>query len=158
MMTVTAIEREKVIEMASTHFGNGFHCAEAVAAAVLAAMGEDPSEATAHATAFGGGVGETFEGDCGAISGALIAIGHLFGRRKPSGSWELAGELGAEIRQRFLSEHHTAQCVTLRERFGEQHQMAECRKLVVGVAQQLLSSLSERSGTIDAGCCHCSPD
>lgn len=152
MIKLTANEREKATEKASTLFGNGFHCAESVASAVLTAMGEDPSEATAHATAFGGGVGETFEGDCGAVAGALIAIGHLYGRRKPGGSWQLASELGAEIRQCFINEHHTAQCAALRERFGEEHQMAECRNLVARVTQQLLTLLSERSETIDAGC------
>jgi C_GCAxxG_C_C family probable redox protein len=126
-------------------FGNGFHCAEAVAVAVLQALGEDAAEATAHATAFGGGVGESFQGDCGALAGALIAIGHLHGRREPGGDWALAATLGADIREHFIKDYKTAHCGALRKRFGKEAQMASCRRLVTGMSEMLMVRLATAS-------------
>lgn len=44
-----------------------------------------------------GGFGKTYEETCGALSGALIVIGHLHGRRELGDNWDLPAELGAEI-------------------------------------------------------------
>ncbi len=123
---------------AAEYFGNGFHCAEAVAAAILETLGENASEAAAHATAFGGGFGGTHEEACGALCGGLIAIGHIYGRREPGGVWDLPRELGKELRQNFMNSFETTHCATLCERFGEESQMDECRKLVRVVVNDLL--------------------
>jgi len=143
MKSINEIERQAAGKRAVEYFGNGFHCAEAVATAVLEALGEEPSEAAAHATAFGGGMGRTYQEACGALSGALIAIGHLHGRRRPNGEWDFVAGLGAEIRQRFLNQFGTAHCATLRHRFGDEQQMAECRKLTGQVTAALLELLGE---------------
>ena len=104
MKSITDNEIRMAGEVTAEYFGNGFHCAEAVAAAVLETLGEDASEAAAHATAFGGGFGRTYQEACGALSGALIAIGHLHGRRRPVDEWDLPATLGTKIRQRFLND------------------------------------------------------
>jgi C_GCAxxG_C_C family probable redox protein len=143
MKTITEIEILMASEKAAKYFGNGFHCAEAVATAVLDAIGEESSEAAAHATAFGGGFGRTFQEACGALSGALIAIGHLHGRRELGGEWDIPAELGREIRQRFLDDFGTTNCATLRNRFGKERQMAECREVTKRVTATLLALLSE---------------
>ncbi len=143
MHTPSERDRRRAGEKAAQLFGNGYHCAEAVAAAVLAAMDQASSEAVAHATAFGGGFGRTHQETCGAISGALIAIGHLHGRRRPGGEWDYPAELGAAIRQRFVDEFGTAHCQALRHRFGEARQMAECRRLTGWVAVALLELLAD---------------
>ena len=85
----------KVGELASGYFGSGFHCAEAVAKAVLESLGHDANAAVAHATAFGGGFGGTYCEACGALSGGLLAIGHLHGRCEPAADWDLPAELAA---------------------------------------------------------------
>lgn len=143
MKTITENEILIASEKAAQLFGDGFHCAEAVAAAVLDALGEESAEAAAHATAFGGGFGRTFQEACGALSGSFIAIGHLYGRRKPGGEWNFPADLGAEIRQRFLDDFGTTNCATLRNRFGEERQMEECRKLTKKVTATLLGLLTE---------------
>jgi C_GCAxxG_C_C family probable redox protein len=142
MTRMTENDRQTASEKAAQYFGNGFHCAEAVATAVLEAIGQDPTEASAHATAFGGGFGRTYQEACGALSGALIAIGHLYGRRTLGGEWDFPAELGAEIRQGFLDDFGTTHCATLRTRFGEEEQMAECRKLTKNVTATLLTLLN----------------
>jgi C_GCAxxG_C_C family probable redox protein len=147
---MTPIEIQTASAAAATYFGNGFHCAEAVAWSVLAAMGENPAEAAAHASAFGGGFGRSFSEACGALSGGLIAIGHLYGRRKPEGEWNLPAELGAQIRQRFVDDFGTTHCASLRERFGQAQQMNECRKLVEQVVTALLGLLGDTPEKLDA--------
>ncbi len=153
---------EKEIQAASgkavEYFGNGYHCGEAVASAVLEALGEDAREAAAHATAFGGGFGRSFGEACGALSGGLIAIGHLHGRREPGGEWDLAAELGAEIRSRFLTDFGTTHCGALRDRFGEESQMEECGKLVKSVAGSLMALLIDERDGSTALCCDRAPD
>lgn len=145
MKTITEIEILVASEKAAKYFGNGFHCAEAVTTAVLDAIDEESSEAAAHATAFGGGFGQTFQEACGALSGALIAIGHVYGRRELGGEWDLPAELGAKIRQRFLDDFGVTNCATLRSRFGEERQMIECRNLTRKVTARLLTLLSKNS-------------
>lgn len=150
MKTITEIEILVASEKAAKYFGNGFHCAEAVATAVLDAIGEEPSEAAAHATAFGGGFGRTFQEACGALSGALIAIGHLYGRRELGGEWDLPADLGAKIRQHFLDDFGVTNCATLRTRFGEERQMIECRNLTKKVTATLLTLLNENPDQYEA--------
>jgi C_GCAxxG_C_C family probable redox protein len=145
MNTITKMGIQMAGEQAIGFFGNGFHCAEAVTTAALKAMGEDPLEAAAHATAFGGGFGRTHQEACGALCGALIAIGHLYGRRNLGDAWDLPARLGAAIRQRFLDDFGTTHCASLRNRFGEERQMAECRKLTGRVTTALLALLSEKN-------------
>jgi C_GCAxxG_C_C family probable redox protein len=145
MKTINHIEIRMAGEKAARYFGNGFHCAEAVVTAVLEALGEDPSQAVAYATAFGGGFGRTHQEACGALAGALIAIGHFHGRRKMGADWDLPADLGAKARQRFLDQLGTAHCDTLRRRFGEAQQMTECRKLTQGVTSTLLTLLMDEA-------------
>ena len=143
MKTVDESERQTISERATQYFENGFHCAEAVATAVIEGLGQDPTQAAAHATAFGGGMGRTFLEACGALSGAFIVIGHLHGRPRPGGDWDLAAELGARIRQRFIDEFDTTQCAALRRRFGREQQHAQCLKLVNQVTADLLALLAQ---------------
>ncbi|MCG8334124.1 MAG: C-GCAxxG-C-C family protein [Proteobacteria bacterium] len=139
-MTKSEVKKD-VSTVAIDYFQNGYHCAESIVAAVLGAMGEDSKEAVAHATAFGGGFGRSLGDACGALSGALVAIGHLHGRRKPGDCWNLAANLGAAIRDAFIESYETTHCKTLKERFGEEQQLAECQKLTGELAQKLYDLL-----------------
>ena len=135
-------------EKAAGYFGEGYHCAEAVVAAFFEHLGDDPTEAVAHATPFGGGFGKTFGDACGVLSGCMIAIGHVCGRRKKGENWDLPAEFGAAVRQQFIDRHGTSNCSLLRQRFGEEQQMAECRNLVRQGTIALLQMYRDRnSGT-----------
>jgi len=129
-------------ELAAGYFGSGFHCAEAVAKAVLESLGHNANAAVAHATAFGGGFGGTYCEACGALSGGLVAIGHLHGRCEPDVDWDLPAELAAKLRQAFLDRFGSTHCATLRERFGE-NQPDEGRRIVAGAAESLATLLAE---------------
>lgn len=128
------------------YFKNGYHCAEAVAASVLEKMDQDPEQAVAHATAFGGGFCRSFQETCGALSGALIVIGHCYARKDRGASWDEAAELGAIMRNLFIKKFGTTHCKTLRERFG-QEQSEQCARLSGILAADLYDLLQEKANT-----------
>lgn len=77
---------EFVKERARKNFSKGYNCAECVLEAVLASgLTEMPAEALKLATGLGGGVG-LYGDTCGAITGAVLAVGAAHGRsRLPPG-------------------------------------------------------------------------
>jgi len=115
-------------------FQSGYHCAEAVVFAVLEARGVDPSQAIAHATPFGGGVGRTFCEVCGALSGGLIAVGHMYGRTEKGGGWDVPASMSKALRDFFIEEYGSTGCGVLRDRFGEE-QYLQCTRIVERVAE-----------------------
>jgi len=76
---------EKAIERAGSLFGHGNNCAEAVLTALLEAAKLNPEDYGAVATAFGGGVGNS-DLTCGALSGAILALGLTRHQRRPGDS------------------------------------------------------------------------
>jgi C_GCAxxG_C_C family probable redox protein len=80
------MNREETIaairERARKNFSRGFNCAECVLEAVLETVDTGlPRDALKLATGFGGGVG-LFGDTCGAITGAVLAVGAVHGRHQ----------------------------------------------------------------------------
>jgi len=73
-------------ERARGNFSKGFNCAECVLEAVLATVDTGlPAASLKMATGFGGGIG-LYGDTCGAITGAVLAVGAVHGRdRLPAG-------------------------------------------------------------------------
>ena len=131
--------RESIVQEAGQLFGNGhYHCAETIVAAYLQAREVEDNQLIRCATPFGGGMGKSFEEACGVITGALIAIGHCYGRNIAGENWDLPAQLAEQFRNRFMKTHGTSCCRILRERFGEE-QMQECEKLVVEGTRELIN-------------------
>ncbi len=150
---ITLNEKDTVALIAAEYFGNGYHCAEAVTKAVLESMDEESGLAVSHATAFGGGFGESFCEACGVITGSLIVIGHLHGKRNQGDTWKKAARIGDLVAERFKSLYGTTNCGQLRDRFGEEEQMELCRELVRQGARNLLTLLKEESEIEDNKSC-----
>ncbi|MDR0476544.1 MAG: C-GCAxxG-C-C family protein [Desulfobulbaceae bacterium] len=71
---------EAIRERARGNFSKGFNCAECVLEAALATVDTGlPPQSLKMATGFGGGVG-LFGDTCGAIAGAVLAVGAVHGR------------------------------------------------------------------------------
>lgn len=85
-------------------FAAGVHCAQCSLCPWADALGYDSEELARMASAFGGGM---FRGDtCGAVTGALIALGLACGGDDPEGvaaARELTGRFQAAFTQRFGS-------------------------------------------------------
>jgi len=82
--TNAAIESAK--KRAWENYSSGYNCAESVFDAALAVVDTGlPTGLRKLATGFGGGIGK-FGGTCGALTGAVLAVGAVYGReRLPEG-------------------------------------------------------------------------
>ncbi|OGR21328.1 MAG: hypothetical protein A3J85_06405 [Desulfobacula sp. RIFOXYA12_FULL_46_16] len=141
--------KESISQTSKHYFENGYHCAEAIVASVLEGMGIDASDAVAHATPFGGGMGRTLQETCGALTGCLIVIGHFHGRHVPGTSWDKPAQLAANIRQTFLDRFETTSCIRLRDRFGDEMQPKECCHIVKILAAGLVDLLQREPGIMN---------
>ena len=82
-------------ELGRNYFRQGLNCAECVLRTFMDIYECDvPDEVICMATGFGGGMGHT-KNSCGAITGAVLALGLLKGRRDPFGPKE---EMGARVK------------------------------------------------------------
>ena len=88
-------------EMAEANFKEGYNCSQAVFAAFSEEVGLPRQTALQLASGFGGGVGRMRE-VCGAFSGAVMALGALYGSDDPahktavyatSGTTEVSAEM-----------------------------------------------------------------
>ncbi|MBN1954919.1 MAG: C_GCAxxG_C_C family protein [Anaerolineae bacterium] len=79
------------------------------------ALGGLSPECAQMATGFAGGVGDTQQEMCGALSGGVLVIGGALGRTVLSASDWPALDLATRYRQRFLAEFGETQCARLRE-------------------------------------------
>ncbi len=88
---------------------NGLNCAETVVWAMGQYWNEDFK--TSYATGLGGGVARLDE-TCGALTGAIVALGAKVGRTDPADADKkaLCYRLGQEVARQFKHEMGTTQC------------------------------------------------
>ena len=98
-------------ETAVSIFESGFNCAQAVLAACGQSRGLPRDTALRVAASFGGGMGRTGE-TCGAVTGALMAIGLAHAKTAPNedAAREKGYQLTQEFLARFQAKHHTTRC------------------------------------------------
>ncbi len=78
-----SMEKEEVMGKAVLYFTTGFNCAEALLLALQEALNEEENNIIPRiATPFGAGIGGRGS-VCGALSGAIMAIGLKYGRMEP---------------------------------------------------------------------------
>lgn len=83
-------------ELGRAYFRQGLNCAECVLRSFMDIYECDvPDAVICMATGFGGGMGHT-KNTCGAITGAVLALGLVKGRRDPFGPTE---EMGQRVKQ-----------------------------------------------------------
>jgi C_GCAxxG_C_C family probable redox protein len=102
------------------------------------------SECARMATGLAGGVGDTQQEMCGALSGGVLIIGGLLGRTNLSQSDRPALTLAARYRRRFLAKFGDTQCARLRETvIYAPGGLGSCAVLVEQAAEVLLHLLAE---------------
>jgi C_GCAxxG_C_C family probable redox protein len=104
-------EWSAVGEKAIQHFDSGFNCAESVFLAVAEAIGQG-AELVNMATGFGGGVGRNGS-LCGAISGAVLAVGLIHGRHSASDSRDPSYNIIGEFWKLFTAKFPGTLCCEL---------------------------------------------
>jgi C_GCAxxG_C_C family probable redox protein len=98
-------------EIARSLFDNEFNCAQSVFAAFAESANLDPHLATKIAAPFGAGIGR-MGNTCGAVSGALMAIGLHFGNddSQDTEAKEKAYLLARTFYERFTHENGSTLC------------------------------------------------
>lgn len=139
------MNRNNVEQRTEDLFRDGLHCAEAVFQAVLEGAGAaDVSPRVA--SAFGGGVGRSKLGMCGALSGGLMALGILRGRDDASQPWDETAELAEGLFLRFKADYGCTRCPAVLENLGPQDRMDKCIRLAGRTAGMVVEALSGAQG------------
>ncbi len=95
-------------------------------------------------TGFAGGLGDTQQEMCGALSAGVMLIGALYGRNSLEEDDRLALDLAARYRERFLAELGPTQCGVLYERVHAPGGLGSCSLVVERAARILLELLAEQ--------------
>ena len=95
-------------EIAVTVFSQNFNCSQSVFSAFAARFGLDRETALKLASPFGGGVARRGE-VCGAVTGALLALGLARGAELPAGKEEIY-RLSQVFMRLFEEKHKTVLC------------------------------------------------
>lgn len=143
-------------ELAKSYFEEGYNCCQAVVLAFVDEMGIEKEAALKIASSFGGGVGRLRE-VCGAVSGACIVAGALFGYSDASAKEEKAEHY--KLIQHFAKEFETRNgsivCKVLTgiekgshiptERTAQFYKKRPCSSLVFDAAEILETIIKERN-------------
>ncbi|PWR71116.1 C-GCAxxG-C-C family protein [Methanospirillum stamsii] len=102
------------VTSAADLFAQGYNCSQSVFTAFAEENGLDPAIALKIATSFGGGIGRTGN-VCGAVSGAILAIGLIHGMDslQESGKKEQCYALDQEFIQKFTAKFGSIECTKL---------------------------------------------
>lgn len=127
--------RHDMENRAAAMMGAGFNCAETLLRVGKESLGLSPDDLSPRiATCFGGGLGRCHQELCGALAGGVMVIGLACGREQPGDPADLACNLAASFRQRFIEQNGSSTCGVLLERFGPQDDWAACKRLVAETA------------------------
>ncbi len=138
--------------IAAVTFSQNFNCSQAVFSAFAPQFGLNRETALKLASPFGGGMAQRGE-ICGAVTGALLALGLARGAKKPAGKQEIY-QLSQEFIRLFEKKHESVLCRDLIDcdlSTPAGHQSAEEKKVfsticpvlvqdAVEIVQQLLDS------------------
>ncbi len=133
-------------EQAVKNFQDGFNCSQAVCAAFAERAGVERETALKVAAGFGGGIGRM--GDmCGAVTGAIMALGLKYGFT--AGSPEAKSEMYARVQtftEKFKARHEALMC---RDLLGydisihEEHEQAKQEKLFTTLCPEFVRTAAE---------------
>lgn len=126
-------------------FSRGYNCAESVLRGVCHAQGMDlPDTCLRMATPFGGGIGRSQE-LCGALSGAVMAVGASLGRTEVEEDKGRSYEAASRLFGDFIGAFGSCKCRDLNKGdFKSPEHRARCDKFV-GEATRL-ATLAIRDG------------
>ena len=117
-------------EKAAKYFMDGYNCAQAVFLAFSDVTGIDEKTSLMLSSSFGGGMGRLRE-VCGAVSGAFMAAGALFGYISPTDD--------------VSKKEHYALIQEIAKRFKERNNTIICRELIAGITNDTLPTPTPRN-------------
>ncbi len=128
------------------YFHSGFNCAESILKTFVESYSKelDP-EVAKFATGFGGGMGGSHCETCGALTGGMIALGCLFGRKDPGDDKQKVYSLSAEFRNQFLKKFNSTNCQKILDMMEKQDIKSDCKKLTAETAGVLYEILQKEN-------------
>ena len=144
-------------EISRNYFRQGLNCTECVLRTFMDMYETDlPDDILCMATGFGGGIGHT-KNICGAITGAVMALGTLKGRRDPFGPKEEMGERVKNLQQNIYplfgqmvneiqNEYGTLICSEMSQPFGDfdsKPRKKNCMEIIAYCARLTSKSLEK---------------
>ena len=144
-------------ELGRGYFRQGLNCTECVLRTFMDIYEvEFPDEIICMATGFGGGMGHT-KNTCGAITGAVMALGLLKGRRNPFGPKDEMGDRIRHLQQEIYpvfgemveeieAKYGTLICREMSQPFGDfdsKPRMRNCME-IIGYCAQLAVKYAEQ--------------
>ncbi len=128
------------------NYQSGFHCAEAIFKTFVELYNKAPDlSITKFASGFGGGIGGSNCEACGALTGGIIALGWLYGRKDPCDDKQKVFSLSAEFRTLFLEKFGDTNCEKILNLLGEQENKLKCKKLTAEAAGILYEILEKEN-------------
>jgi len=137
-------------EKAENYYSKGkYLCSEAILASINEVLGYDmPNEYVRIASGYPVGMGGA-GCSCGALTGALSAIGLAYGRKKPGGSNKRAMKLSNEMHNKFKDRFKSTCCRVLIKdyEFGSKEHIKRCT-FVTGEVCEMVTQLILENKTI----------
>lgn len=106
------MKNDAMADKAVEYFNSGFVCAEAVLMAIAEAYEINSPHIPSIATAFGSGLSRS-NGPCGALSGGIMALSLLNGRKDGSEDYASLYKNVASLQQSFHTTFKTTECSKL---------------------------------------------
>lgn len=150
------VENTPIAATAHRYFDQGFYCAESVLAAVAEHLEVESPLIPGIATGFCSGVAGTW-GTCGAISGGVLAINMMLGRKVGGAPVSHNYQAVRELIQEFQCRHGSTQCSELiacdldskegRTIYRNNRLRQQCRQYVGTAAALSLKVIEEKAET-----------
>ncbi|MBS7637226.1 C_GCAxxG_C_C family protein [Candidatus Bathyarchaeota archaeon] len=149
------MEEEAIVERAVSRFREGYLCSESILLTFAEAFGIKCWQIPKIATGFGGGIGRA-GCVCGALTGAIMALGLKYGRRtlNETEAYEKCLKKSLELYKKFEEEFGSVFCRDLtqcnltttegRQKFKEQQiRETKCTKYVETSMRALLNMIDK---------------
>jgi C_GCAxxG_C_C family probable redox protein len=140
------MKKKDIEQKTFAFFHSGFNCAESIMKAFAELYSKEPElSMTKFASGFGGGIGGSHCETCGALTGGIIAIGWLFGRKDPSDDKQKVLSLSAEFRTLFLNRFKSTNCKEILDLMERQEIKLDCKELTAEAAGILYDILQREN-------------
>jgi C_GCAxxG_C_C family probable redox protein len=140
------MKKEDIEQKTFTYFHSGFNCAESILKTFMELYSKEPDPSMIKfASGFGGGIGGSHCETCGALTGGIIALDWLFGRKDPSDDKQKVYSLSAEFRNQFLKKNNSTNCQKILDMMEKQDIKLDCKKLTADAAGILYEILQKEN-------------
>lgn len=152
-----ANDKDKILETAFKNakqyeMKNG-GCSQCTLAGIFDALGIQNDDIFKAAAGLADGIGLTGNGHCGTLSGAVLAIGHFFGREKKDFSDMMkllkSNLLSKKLVDQFVEKYGTCRCFDLQTSFfGRFYNLYDPEEMKAGMEAGILDRCSTLAGEV----------